>query len=74
MREQGLEDPVFFGIQNGIAHSKYEHLRVKDRAGSELLGPLDARNSISEAREEELAESLEEAVDGRYSGDIEIVQ
>jgi hypothetical protein len=47
---------------------------VKDRAGSGFLGPLDARKNISEATEEELAESLEEAVDGRYSGDIEIVQ
>lgn len=56
------------------ANKKYKYLKVKDKAGSEFLCPLDALKGISEATEEQLAESLEEAVDGKYSGDIEIVQ
>jgi len=53
---------------------KFKYLKVKDKAGSEFLCPLDALKSIKEATEEELAECVEEAVAGRYSGDIEIVK
>ena len=53
---------------------KHKYLKVKDKAGSEFLCPLDALKRISEATEEELAECVEEAVVGRYSGDIEIVK
>ena len=53
---------------------RYKYLKVKDKARSEFLCPLDALKSIKEATEKELAECVEEAVAGRYSGDIEIVK
>jgi len=53
-------------------HKKY--VRLKDKSGSEFLCPLDALKSIKDATEEELAECVEEAVVGRYSGDIEVVK
>jgi hypothetical protein len=49
-------------------------IRLKDRAGSEFLCPLDALKSIEEATEGELAECVEGDVVGRYAGDIEIVE
>jgi hypothetical protein len=52
----------------------YKYLKVKDKAGNEFLCPLDALKSVSKATEEELADCVEEAVVGRYSGDIEIVK
>ena len=55
-------------------NKQFKYLKVKDKAGSEFLCPLDALKSIKEATEEELAECVEEAVAGRYSGDIEIVK
>ena len=51
-----------------------KYIRLKDRAGSEFLCPLDALKSIEEATEEELAECVEGDVVGRYAGDIEIVK
>jgi hypothetical protein len=51
-----------------------KYVRLKDNAGSEFLCPLDALKSVKDATEEELAECVEEAVVGRYSGDIEIVK
>lgn len=51
-----------------------KYIRLKDKAGSEFLCPLDALKSIKDATEEELAECVEEDVVGRYSGDIEIVK
>lgn len=53
---------------------KYKYLKVKDKAGNEFLCPLGALKSVSTATEEELADCVEEAVVGRYSGDIEIVK
>jgi hypothetical protein len=55
------------------SHRK-KYIRLKDKAGSEFLCPLDALKSIKDATEEELAECVEEDVVGRYSGDIEIVK
>jgi hypothetical protein len=51
-----------------------KYIRLKDRAGSEFLCPLDALKSIEKATEEELAECVEGDVVGRYAGDIEIVK
>ena len=50
-----------------------KYLKVKDKAGNEFLCPLDALKSVSDATEEELNECVEEAVVGRYSGNIEVV-
>jgi len=50
-----------------------KYLKVKDKAGNEFLCPLDALKSVNDATEEELNECVEEAVVGRYSGNIEVV-
>ena len=55
------------------AHGK-KYIRLKDKAGSEFLCPLDDLKSIKDATDEELAECVEEDVVGRYAGDIEIVK
>jgi hypothetical protein len=51
-----------------------KYVRLKDKAGSEFLCPLDALKSVKDATEEELAECVEGDVVGRYAGDIEIVK
>jgi hypothetical protein len=51
-----------------------KYLKVKDKAGNEFLCPLDALKSVNDATEEELNECVEEAVVGRYSGNIEVVE
>jgi hypothetical protein len=55
-------------------NKKFKNLRLKDKAGSEFLCPLDVLKSIKEVTEEELAECVETAVAGRYSGDIVTVK
>jgi len=51
-----------------------KYIKVKDKSGNEFLCPLDALKSLKEATEEELADCVEEAVVGRYAGDIEKVK
>lgn len=51
-----------------------KYVRLKDKAGSEFLCPLDALKSIKNATEEEIAECVEGDVVGRVAGDIEIVK
>ncbi len=51
-----------------------KYVRLKDKAGSEFLCPLDALKSVKNATDEELAECVEGDVVGRYAGDIEIVK
>ena len=51
-----------------------KYIRLKDKAGSEFLCPLDALKSVKDATEEELAECVEGDVVGRYAGDIEIAK
>jgi hypothetical protein len=58
----------------GAKDNKNKYLKVKDRAGNEFLCPLDALKSVQDATDEELSECVEEAVVGRYSGDIEVVK
>ncbi|MBW1782823.1 MAG: hypothetical protein JRL30_19040 [Deltaproteobacteria bacterium] len=51
-----------------------KYLKVKDKAGNEFLCPLEALKRVADATEEELAECVEEAVVGRYAGDIDVVR
>lgn len=53
---------------------KGKYLKVKDIAGNEFLCPLNALKSVADATEEELAECVEEAVVGRYAGNIDVVK
>jgi hypothetical protein len=47
-------------------------VRVKDTAGNEFICPLDALKERKTATEEELENCLDDAVRGRYAGDMEI--
>jgi hypothetical protein len=51
-----------------------KYIRLKDKAGSEFLCPIDALKSVKDATEEELAECVEGDVVGRYAGEIEIIK
>lgn len=51
-----------------------KYIRLKDKAGSEFLCPIDALKSVKDATEDELAECVEGDVVGRYAGEIEIVK
>ena len=64
----------FWEFKMESANKKYKYLKLKDKGGNEFLCPLDALKSINDATEDELAECVEEAVVGRYAGDIEIVK
>ena len=46
----------FLEFEMEPTHKNYKYLRVKDKAGSEFLCPLDALKSIKEASEREHAE------------------
>jgi len=59
-------------MEKGTEKAKY--LKVKDNAGNEFLCPLEALKSVADATEAELAECVEEAVVGRYAGDIDVVR
>ena len=54
--------------------NRKKYIRLKDKAGSEFLCPLDALKSVEDATDEEIAECVEGDVVGRYAGDIEIVK
>ncbi|MBN1105085.1 MAG: hypothetical protein JXL84_16850 [Deltaproteobacteria bacterium] len=54
--------------------AKPKYVKLKDGVGNEFLCPLNAIKSIEDATDEELAECVEEAVVGRYAGDIELAK
>ena len=58
----------------GTESKQAKFLKVKDKAGNELLCPLDALKSVNDAPDEELENCIEKAVAGRYAGDFEVVK
>ncbi len=48
------------------------YVKVTDQAGNEFLCPLKELKNINEATEEELANCVDSATVGRYSGNIEV--
>jgi len=59
-------------MEKEVENAKY--LKVKDKAGNEFLCPLGALKRVADATEDELAECVEEAVVGRYAGNIDVVK
>ena len=55
-------------------NKRAKYLKVKDGAGNEFLCPLDALKSVADATDDELENCVDEAVVGRYAGDIEVVK
>ena len=49
-------------------------VRVKDNAGNEFICPLDALKERKSATDEELENCVDDAVVGRYSGNIDIAE
>ena len=51
-----------------------KYVKVKDQRGNEFLCPLSALKDIRDATDEEFSNCVEEALVGRYAGDIEVVE
>lgn len=51
---------------------KSVYVRVKDGAGNLFLCPIDALKNPNEATEEELENCVDDAVVGRYAGEIKV--
>ena len=49
-------------------------VRVKDNAGNEFICPLNALKERKSATDEELENCVDDAVVGRYSGNIDIAE
>jgi hypothetical protein len=50
------------------------YVRVKDRAGSDFICPIEFLMDPEKATEDELENCVDDAVVGRYDGNIEIVE
>ena len=50
------------------------YVRVKDGAGNQFLCPVDALKDIKKATDEEIENCVDDAVAGRYPGEIKIVE
>ncbi len=48
------------------------YVRVKDRAGNEVVCPLDALKGLKEVSEEILDNCVDDATVGRYAGNIKV--
>jgi hypothetical protein len=49
------------------------YVRVKDETGNAFICPIDSLIDPEKATEEELANCVDDAVVGRYAGNIEIL-
>ena len=52
---------------------KQVYVRVKDGAGNKFLCPINALKDIKKATAEELENCVDDAVVGRYAGEIKVV-
>ena len=48
-------------------------VRVEDKAGNAFICPLNALKDQKSATEEELENCVDDAVTGRYAGNIEVI-
>jgi len=51
---------------------KQVYVRVKDGAGNQFLCPIDALKDIKKATDDEIENCVDDAVLGRYAGEIKI--
>lgn len=52
---------------------KETYVRVKDSKGNEFICSIDALKDIKHATDEELTDCVDDALIGRYAGNIDIV-
>jgi len=52
---------------------KETYVRVKDSKGNEFICAIDALKDIKHATDEELTDCVDDALVGRYAGNIDIV-
>lgn len=55
-----------------MTEKKSVYVRVKDGAGNLFLCPIDALKDPKQASEEELENCVDDAVVGRYAGEIKV--
>lgn len=51
---------------------KQVYVRVKDGAGNQFLCPIEALKDIKKATDDEIENCVDDAVVGRYAGEIKI--
>jgi hypothetical protein len=51
---------------------KQVYVRVKDGAGNQFLCPIDALKDIKKATDDEIENCVDDAVVGRYAGEIKV--
>ena len=54
--------------------NKALYVRVHDKAGNEFICPLEALKDPKTATEQELNQCVDDATEGRYAGNIRIVE
>jgi len=52
---------------------KETYVRVKDAKGNEFICAIDALKDIKHATDEELTDCVDDALVGRYAGNIDII-
>jgi hypothetical protein len=57
-----------------MAEKKKVYVRVKDGSGNLFLCPVEALKEAKDATEEELENCVDDAVVGRYAGEIDVVE
>ena len=57
-----------------MANEKSLYVRVKDQTGNDFICPIESLINPEEATEEELENCVDDAVVGRYAGNIEIAE
>ncbi len=57
-----------------MANRESLNVRVKDQAGNDFICPIESLIDPEKATEEELENCVDDAVVGRYAGNIEIVR
>ena len=56
-----------------MANRESLYVRVKDQAGNDFICPIESLIDPEKATEDELENCVDDAVVGRYAGNIEIV-
>ena len=57
-----------------MENEKSLYVRVKDQTGNDFICPIESLINPEEATEEELENCVDDAVVGRYAGNIEIAE
>lgn len=60
--------------EDAMTKKKQVYVRVKDGSGNAFLCPIDALKEPKDATEEELENCVDDAVVGRYAGEVDVAE